>query len=278
MDEMILYESKTMRNQYASKTEVLMVCGFDSEQEYTTIKATAAFYQVPEGTLKSVLSENRGEFEEDGLRVFTYAELKKDCGKLGIPTSEINHRGHVGLTMRCVLRAGMLLRDSARAKEIRTVLLNERERSLPMTEDELVSRALVVANRKLLQIESEKKQVEMERDAAFSRIGYLQCQKDLRATAVKIKEGPRRVCEHYGFTDYKEAERLIEDEWKKKTGRSLRARWAKERQRHPKLKRWEFLMQEKLADTYLSVIESLVANDSRGKQTWRKEKQDEWFL
>jgi len=85
-----------------------------------TTGAVANFYEVPEDTVQTAIKTNRDEFESDGLKVLRGKELR-DVVSL-FDTSSKAPRLTVW-TPRATLRLGMLLRDSAIAKQIRTLLI-----------------------------------------------------------------------------------------------------------------------------------------------------------
>lgn len=110
--------------------------------ELAVVKQVADFYEVDEETVQTVYKRNKDELDLDGvslkkcrdLSIVHYEQLKSSKGKytytfengeiLDIPT-----RGVKVFPRRAILRIGMLLRDSAIAKEIRTQLLNIEEKS-----------------------------------------------------------------------------------------------------------------------------------------------------
>jgi len=125
MDEMVLLESATMR-QYYCKEEFLGI--LDKVGQLATIPGTswatteqvANFYDVPENTFRYIIKRHRSEFLSDGYKIIPC----NDFEKLHNATFEISNRGLAIFPRRAVLRTGMILRDSLRAKQVRTYLLN----------------------------------------------------------------------------------------------------------------------------------------------------------
>jgi hypothetical protein len=127
MNELIFTESQSMREDYISKDYVLdNVKGlvFLPDNINVTTEMVANYYEVPEGTIKSLIFDHKDEVESDGLKVLSGEELssfKKLC--------QISSRAKalVIIPRRAILRIGMLLRDSEVAKKVRTYLLNIEE-------------------------------------------------------------------------------------------------------------------------------------------------------
>lgn len=89
-------------------------------QGIATTGQIADFYEVPEDTVQTAIKTNRDEFESDGLKVLRGKDLK-DVVSLFDTTSKAPRL--TIWTPRAALRLGMLLRDSAIAKQIRTLLI-----------------------------------------------------------------------------------------------------------------------------------------------------------
>ncbi|XHX78515.1 MAG: hypothetical protein RBJ76_00825 [Stenomitos frigidus ULC029] len=102
-----------------NKAKALMFAVWQG-QGIATTGQVAEFYEVPEDTVQTAIKVNRDEFESDGLRTIRGKALK-DVVSL-FDTSSRAPRLTVW-TPRAALRLGMLLRDSAVARQIRTLLL-----------------------------------------------------------------------------------------------------------------------------------------------------------
>ncbi len=135
----ILIESKSAReNQLAQideeqTTEVLnkikSLCFALWKGANTTVtEQVAQFYEVPEANLRNLLKSHRSEFISDGLKAIKGKDLRdaRNLWLLPSKTSQVTV-----WTPRAVLRAGMLMRDSIVAKEVRTSLLNAVEKVIP---------------------------------------------------------------------------------------------------------------------------------------------------
>ena len=147
---------------------------------------------------------------------------------------------------------------------------------VPKTKEEFFAKAVLMAQETIQQLTDENAQKKIELNYAHKKIGYLECRKDVRSIAVKLKEAPRLVCEHYGMCDFKEAYRLILEEWQAQKRFSLRAAWRKAKRNRKGLQLNQFIMEEDYVDDYLQVVEALLANDSRG-QNPRYYKQDSFL-
>lgn len=127
-NEMVLIESRTLRDEHVFKEEVLLkvkaIPELPGSIEITTDMA-AAYYDVPTATIRTALGRNREEFNEYGeVRVLKGASLKQFKSEL---QDESLFKGVNSLTVfnrRGLLRLGMLLTDSEVAKSVRHYLLN----------------------------------------------------------------------------------------------------------------------------------------------------------
>ncbi len=93
-----------------------------------TTEQLAQFYEVPVGTVRPLLKPYKEEFEADGVKVLR-AKALKDARCLFQLPSETSQA--LIWTPRAALRLGMILRDSAVAKAVRTSLLDAVEKILP---------------------------------------------------------------------------------------------------------------------------------------------------
>ena len=136
MSELILLESVSARNEklakltqdasldHLNKAKSLVMAVWQGSGIATT-EQMADYYEVTVETVKTVLLRNREELESDGVREIKGKELKalhsQGSDNLNLPekTTRLNI-----WTPRSALRLGMLLRDSAIAKQVRTLLLD----------------------------------------------------------------------------------------------------------------------------------------------------------
>lgn len=105
-----------------------------------TVQMCADYFEVDKNVLEVLISRNREEFEENGLKVYKRKEFRelalnlqdvsletskyKDSLKSMTVTLDITNRGIALLNKRTLLNIGMLLRDSEIAKELRRRILD----------------------------------------------------------------------------------------------------------------------------------------------------------
>ena len=105
-----------------------------------TIQMCADYYEVNKNTLEVLISRNKEEFKENGLKTYKRKDFKeivlnlqdvsletaryKDTLKADDIVLDITNRGITLLTKRTLLNVGMLLRDSEIAKELRRRILD----------------------------------------------------------------------------------------------------------------------------------------------------------
>ena len=98
--------------------------------EYMTTQMVADYYEVPESTINSVIGRHREELINNGFKILKGDELKKFKGKTQDEFSlkEIKFASQLALfNKRSILNAGMLLKESSIAEEVRTLLLDNHE-------------------------------------------------------------------------------------------------------------------------------------------------------
>lgn len=134
MNDLVLVESKTARQQLISKCSVLdkvKMLPYLTRDHKSTIQQAAAYYEVPEETVRTILKRNRNEFTEDGIERITGEGLRTIKDGLTKVHSEpmLDNRAKsiTLLPKRAVLRVGMLLTGSDVAKTVRNYLLNLEE-------------------------------------------------------------------------------------------------------------------------------------------------------
>jgi len=132
MNDLILLESVSARNEkltqltqdasleHLNKAKSLVLAMWQGSGIATT-QQMADYYEVSEDTVQSAIKNNRDEFVSDGLKVLKGKELKDVVS--AIDTTSKTPSLTVW-TPRAALRLGMLLRDSAIAKQVRTLLLD----------------------------------------------------------------------------------------------------------------------------------------------------------
>ncbi|GAA2322105.1 hypothetical protein GCM10010149_89050 [Nonomuraea roseoviolacea subsp. roseoviolacea] len=123
-NELALTESATLRSQYVDQVEVLdyvdpleTVVG----TEYVTTEMVAAYFGVGIEAIKSAVKENRAELAANGYRVLRSAELRSFKDLTGMESTTPNLALY---SARTVLNLAMLLRDSDKARAVRSYLLD----------------------------------------------------------------------------------------------------------------------------------------------------------
>jgi len=276
MNEIILIESKSARDNYIDKIDILSVFGLDMRRDYFLLKDVANFFCCPEGTIKSVISRSREEFEQDGLKMFTYAEAKENYQKLQIETSEINPRGMLGFNIRCILRTAMLLEKNEKARAIRTALLDNVEKQVGASLDSLsdnviFAKAVLIAQNTIHQLEDKTKKQEKQ-------IRTMQCRTDVEIiTRERIRACAELVRAHYNFAHHGSAHNVIYEKFLHRKGFNLKKRYKEAKEYKKSLPLWKYLIDNGLAYDYLQVVAGLLANDSRGSRTDYFDKQDILF-
>lgn len=110
------------------------------ETEYATTALVADYYEVNIEAIQKIVIRNRDELQEDGLKMLKGKEIMDNLGvdMLSIPRDrgcykvdniKIWYGNNTLFPRRAILRVGMLLRDSAVAREVRTQLLNGEEKT-----------------------------------------------------------------------------------------------------------------------------------------------------
>ena len=127
MNNVEIIDNKSTRERLISnigvldKVKDLLLLG---DSEYATTQQVADYYEIPKGTIDSLVNENYEEIESDGYKVLKKDTLKAFKGDLGNPSS-LKFVSTLGIfPKRAILRVGMLLRDSQIAQEVRSRLLD----------------------------------------------------------------------------------------------------------------------------------------------------------
>lgn len=108
--------------------------------EMATTKQVAEFYEVDSSAIRKIIQRHRVELDLDGLTRMKGKDIIKEIdtrdnlshlsiirekgGFLVGEDTKVSYSGDTLFPRRAILRVGMLLRDSAVAKEVRTQLLN----------------------------------------------------------------------------------------------------------------------------------------------------------
>lgn len=129
-NELVLTESRTMRDQTIDRTDVLdkvKALALLPDGMHATTEIVAEYFEVPLPTIKSVVEDNRDELAANGRRVLKGAELREFAGLFGGPANLGLHHNTRSLAVfdrRAILNVGQLLRDSEVARAVRSHLLN----------------------------------------------------------------------------------------------------------------------------------------------------------
>lgn len=134
--EVEILESPSVRGRHLDQVAVLNKVGTLAmlpDDVHATTEAVAKFYDVPEATLKSAVKEHRAELESNGYRVVRGPELRELVCEMGSQSLKLTPKARslALFTRRAVLNAGMLLRDSNVAKQVRAYLLEVEEAAPP---------------------------------------------------------------------------------------------------------------------------------------------------
>lgn len=145
-NEMVLTESKTMREEYIDKDYILdkvKALVLLPDNLNVTTEMVAEYYEVDKELVKYHIKQNKDELVGDGLKVLKNKELKEfkqslEVGESNYLTLEIKNSPSLTLIpRRAILRLGMLIQKSEVAKQIRTYLLNVEENT--KVEDRLIA-------------------------------------------------------------------------------------------------------------------------------------------
>lgn len=153
-NELILIESKTMRDEYVFKDTVMdkvKVVPLIPHTVELTIHMAANYYEVSNDAVESIIRRHRSEFNEygeinvlKGKPLAEFKSLRQDDGVFkGINALTL-------ITRRGLLRIGMLLTDSLVAKSVRNYLLNVEEFAPDEVKQWAVERELSKRERRLL--------------------------------------------------------------------------------------------------------------------------------
>ncbi|PGU06693.1 hypothetical protein COD21_24520 [Bacillus cereus] len=122
-------QNVAQREKYIERIEVLhRVKGLLllPQLEMATTRQVATFYGVDRYLINKIIERNHDELKADGLNYHKYSEVAEKVNGQGVNLllQGVSYRGTYLFPKRAILRIGMLLRDSATAKEVRTQLLN----------------------------------------------------------------------------------------------------------------------------------------------------------
>ncbi|MFD5148439.1 restriction endonuclease [Streptomyces sp. NPDC058401] len=140
INESVLLESRTLRTSVLERTQVLdkvKALSLLPDGLHVTTAMVAAYFEVGIKTLESVVIDHRDELTVNGYQVLTGPELTSFKEVSGLNT----RAAAIALwSRRAVLNAGMLLRDSKVARQVRTYLLDAETEVRTRPVDNLVHR------------------------------------------------------------------------------------------------------------------------------------------
>lgn len=127
--EIALTESRTLREQYADRTDVLdkvKALAMLPDGMHVTTEMVASYYEVSAKTIESLVFDNRDELAANGYAVLSGQPLASFKKASGISSRA---RSLALFSRRAILNVGQLLRDSEVARQVRTHLLNAEQGS-----------------------------------------------------------------------------------------------------------------------------------------------------
>lgn len=140
-NELVLVESRTARQQYGSRIDVLdkvRAIPFLPDDLHVTKEGVAAFFGVTLQAIDSLIFDNRDELESNGYRVLTGAPLTSFKEASGIRSRA---RQLALFDRRTLLNVAMLLRDSEVARQVRRYLLDSEQAIRELEAEALARRA-----------------------------------------------------------------------------------------------------------------------------------------
>lgn len=155
-NELILTESKTMRDEYVFKDTVMdkvKIVPLIPHTVELTIDMAATYYDVGSDAISSIIRRHRNEFNEYAeIRVLKGKSLKdfRDGHDDIHEIIDANTRNLTVITRRGLLRVGMLLTQSEVAKSIRNYLLNVEELAPDEVKQWAIEREISKRERRLL--------------------------------------------------------------------------------------------------------------------------------
>ena len=138
-NELVLVESRTARQQYGSRIDILdkvRVIPFLPDDLHVTTEGVAAFFDADTKTIEKLVERNRQELEDNGFRILegqALTDMKSVCG------IRSRARSLALFDRRTLLNVAMLLRDSEVARQVRRYLLDS-EQAIRELEAEALSR------------------------------------------------------------------------------------------------------------------------------------------
>lgn len=126
-NELVLIESRTARQQYGNRIDVLekvRAVPFLPDDLHVTTEGAAAFFGVSIDTIRQLVHRNLDELQAHGYRVISGAQLSDIKSLSGLGGRA---RSLALFDRRTLLNVAMLLRDSDVAREVRRYLLDSEQ-------------------------------------------------------------------------------------------------------------------------------------------------------
>ena len=176
MNDLILVESQSARTEkmsgmsddravdHLSKAKALTMAVHQGTG-FATTRQMSEYYEVPVETVKTALMRHRDEFLADGVEERKGKELEalRRVGSDGLNLPESTTR-LICWTPRAALRLGMLLRDSAIAKAVRTVILDIVESAPQTRTDRAIDTRKIDLQISIKKLEIEIAKLELQRE------------------------------------------------------------------------------------------------------------------
>ena len=124
--EVALLESRALRDSVNTRTDALdrvKALILLPDGLHVTTKMVAAYFEVTERTINSLIRRHRDELESSGFTILTWSEAT-DSLSFNMKLSKVGGHGIAVYPRRAVLNVAMLLRDSDVARRVRTYLLD----------------------------------------------------------------------------------------------------------------------------------------------------------
>lgn len=126
-NELVLIESRTARQQYGNRIDVLdkvRAVPFLPDDMHVTTEGVAVFFGADAKTIEKLVERNRDELEANGFRILEGQQLTDMKSVCGIRSRA---RSLALFDRRTLLNVAMLLRDSEVARQVRRYLLDSEQ-------------------------------------------------------------------------------------------------------------------------------------------------------
>lgn len=176
MSDLTLPAARGERDQLASRIDVLdkvsVLATLPDDMHCTAVQA-ARFYEVSPEVIRQTIARNRDEFDADGYAVIKRAEVSD---KLSLTPDQVGMPLNAGsialLPRRAVLRAGMLLRDSPIARQVRDYLLTVEDVARD-SEDQIIERAFLILTDRNKELAAQVAEMTEQRERDRPAIDYV---------------------------------------------------------------------------------------------------------